>query len=322
MKQLQKNQEEQNNIELKLRHMTINDWSTILNEASPNKFNLIMILLCRFATDEQMRRLYKRKFSLASTKPSEIWGKKFRVFTPNFFERSRSYKLISNQTDSHEILYYSLRQYNQAPHNILLFPGNAHLFLMPIPCLLKALEPLNCNLLIVRSQKNAFLLSSTSDYFYSINNDFKKITGENVSNSTILGSSSGVMHALLMGLQFDTKKIVGISPGWVNSNQLEKHLKNVSLRNDKIQQKISLIAAKENKKDCERVNEISKIILKNLDQTFLETIFIPNHRAHNVVHELARGGVTATDLLESILSKNKILCELLTEKSLLHTKNH
>lgn len=305
MKQLQGNQREWNNIELELRQMTINDWSEILNEASPNKFNLIMILLCRFATDLQIRRLYKQKFSSANIDSYTAWKEKFELHNPNFFEQSFSYKFTIHQGNFFEILHYSLHKYNRTLQNILLFPGNAYKFQMPTPCLLKALEPLNCNLSIIRRKVIPPYISSFY-YFYSIYKDFKKITGESVINSTILSCSGGVMPALLMGSQFNSKKIICISPGKINFNQLNEHFTNkvISIDITRCQKQFLLIAAKANKDDSDRSAEISKIIQQNLGQSSLELIFVPNHKQHTLPAELATNGFDCNKFLKSILIEN------------------
>jgi hypothetical protein len=191
-------------LEEQLRIETPKQWLQRLTAANTNEFNMLQIVLARFATNTQIRRVLTRLDKANNAVSSRKWKQTFRRLAPSVFKSKTRYRLIELDSTDYFFLHYtavtgvSKEALPKRRPTIVGFTGSAGLLMAPISCVLAVLGQVEYDLIVVRRKYRWSYFEREGRLLLSIANDLLKILGEEIDATVTLGTSNGGLAAIHM----------------------------------------------------------------------------------------------------------------------------
>ena len=333
-------------LELELMNEPASKWKQRFTGRSYNACNMLMIALCRHATDKEIQQtFYRRKRdvlvrNLLSGKVVNFcseyrqviaWKKKLNRLEPKLFEKEGSYEKTIHAGENYWLIHYQSKKSinkNKKRSTIIGFSGNAGQLMAPPACILAGLDESEQDLIIVRRcykhiyfHDNEFILKKIIDHLFLI---FE----ESLYDATTLGTSSGGLAALCFGQMLELRCTVLIAPSAnqkalsilrpditssiKNNNEHSSGTKDSTFSPKRL---IKLCAAERNPNDVKNVLAIKSYLGNNLpNNATINSYFFKNCSSHGYLPELANNGIPLSKSLIPLITTSE---ETLPEHTLM-----
>lgn len=317
-------------LEYILRKESPEEWSIRLQEASSNKFNLIKVMLCRFATDSQIRALFE-KLTIKDTSNNVFkkllankagnnsilsWKQKLIDRTPSLFSQQSNYILNELQWEDHKLLYYkTTNKSNNKTRTLIGFAGDAGMLMAPTSCILSILSPFQYDLILIRRLYKGTYFEGKGRLLSSIHKHLEAILGDNLDHSIMLGTSSGGLpaaytaHAWNLPLSISlgaiaNEKMFIPTGSFYNTKQEIRLQRNPNHPAPKTTNQI-LIAAGNHTEDRQSANLICRYFRENHpDSTCVKVLLLKGCSDHHIPTDLALKGSSLEEVLTKLLNGN------------------
>lgn len=322
-------------LELELMNEPVTKWKQRFTGRSYNVCNMLMIALCRHATDKEIQQTFNRRKrdvlvrNLLSGKVVNFrseyhhvieWKKKLNRLEPKLFEKEGSYEKTIHAGENYWLIHYqSKKNINKKRATIIGFTGIAGMLLAPTACILVGLDESEQDLIIVRrSYRHSHFLSNELILKKIIDHLFL-ILGESLYAATTFGTSGGGLAALCFGQMLELRSSVLIVPS-ANIKALSmlrpiitSFIKNNNDHSSTIKDRpvfpkklIKLCASENNPNDVKNILAIKSYLENNLqNNTTINSYFFKNCNSHNYLPELAMNGIPLSKSLIPLIATSE-----------------
>jgi hypothetical protein len=221
-------------LELELRGEPPTRWVARLQGLSVNRLHQHQLLLNRFATPHQLRKLLKlaRQRGIDPAWRRQ-WAEQARLYSPHFRQQGTRYRRIDHPAANHWISHYrgldparhaageEQRPGNQRlPRDLVIgFTGNAGLLMAPTPYILSSLGACGHDLLLVRRHGLVSYFAENGQLLQEIEQHLRRLLkhlqagGLQRGRIRCLGTSNGGLPALVLAHNLGLPLCIAIGAG-------------------------------------------------------------------------------------------------------------
>lgn len=303
-------------LEEQLRKETPKQWLHRLSGASTNEFNMLQIILARFATNTQIKRVLTRLDKQNNAEDLRRWKQTLRRLAPSVFSSTRRYRLSELDSADYFLLHYTAcdNQSTQGRPTIVGFTGSAGLLMAPISCILAILGQAGYDLIVVRRRFRTSYFEKEGELLLSIAKDLLDILKEEIKIYTILGTSNGGLAAIHMAHMLRCPLGIALGAGATQVtlssdgplHQSMKHLSDLHQQAQHRKPKTRLLLAASGKHADDRA---SALLLSNFyntshrDTTDSTAILFPECTDHGLPENLSSMGYSLDKLLMPLINQ-------------------
>lgn len=201
-------------LEQKLRQERPRQWAERLRDASSNECNRHLIIIARYATNTQIKRLFEilMKEKGQHKESLQRWYSTLSRLSPSIFSERTRYNSVVSERENYWLVRYAKAAFNPRQINngsnpaVVGFTGNAGLLMAPICCILTTLAQTPYDLIVVRRRHKESYFSKNGSLLQSISQHLQSELKGQLKRSITLGTSSGglaglcIAHALRLPL--------------------------------------------------------------------------------------------------------------------------